>query len=81
MRHDYQCYQDKDNDYRQDENEATITLRENPLEAVESFSYLGSEVGKKAKVGGDVGTRLEKPSRVYQKWRKKFFWSRRVSKT
>ena len=30
---------------KKDENEATITLRGNPLEAVESFSYLGSEVG------------------------------------
>ena len=30
---------------KEDENEATITLRGNPLEAVESFSYLGSEVG------------------------------------
>ena len=30
---------------KKDENEATITLRGNPLEAVESFSYLGSKVG------------------------------------
>ena len=43
---------------KDDENETTITLRGNPLEAVESFYYLGSEVGKNAKVGGDVGTRL-----------------------
>ena len=63
-----------------EENEVTITLRGNPLEAVESFSYLGSEVGKNAKVGGDVGTRLEKASRVFQKWRKEVFRSRSVSK-
>ena len=33
---------------KEDDNETTITLRGNPLEAVESFSYLGSEVGKNA---------------------------------
>ena len=27
-------------------------------------------MGKNAIVGGDVGTRLEKASRVYQKWRR-----------
>ena len=64
---------------KDDENEATISLRGNPLEAVESFSYLGSEVGKNAKVGGDVETRLEKASRVYQEWRKEVFW-RSISK-
>ena len=47
-----------------------ITLRGSPLEVVESFSYLRSEVGKNAKVDGDVGIRLEKASRVHQKWRK-----------
>ena len=65
---------------KSDENEATITLRGNPIETVESFSYLGSEVGKNAKGSGDVGTRLEKASRVYQKWRKEVFWSKSVSK-
>ena len=64
---------------KDDENEATISLRGNPLEAVESFSYLGSEVRKNAKVGGDVETRLEKASRVYQEWRKEGFW-RSISK-
>ena len=39
---------------KDDENDAKITLRGNPLEAVELFSYLGSEVGKNAKVSGDV---------------------------
>ena len=47
---------------KEDENKVTITLRGNPLEAAESSSYLGSEVGKNAKVDGDVGTRLEKAS-------------------
>ena len=65
---------------KDDEKEATITLRGNPLEVVESFSYLGSEVGKNAKVCGDVGTRLEKASKVYQKWRKEVFQCRSVSK-
>ena len=37
-------------------------------------------MGKNAKVGGDVGTRLEKASRVYQKWRREVFRSRSVSK-
>ena len=40
---------------------------------MEFFSYLGSVVRKKAKVGGDVGTRLEKASRVYQMWTKDVF--------
>ena len=65
---------------KEDENEATVTLRGNPLQAVESFSYQGSEVGKNVKVGGDVGTRLKKASRVYQKWRKEVFRSRSVNK-
>ena len=38
-----------------------------------------SEVGKHAKEGGDVRTRLEK-ARVHQKWRMKVFQSRSVSK-
>ena len=38
-----------------------------------------SELGKNAKVGGDMGTRLEKAT-VYQKWRKEVFQSRSVSK-
>jgi hypothetical protein len=65
---------------KDDENDASINLRGNPLEAVELFSYVGSEVGKNARIGGDVGTRLEKVSRVYQKWRKEVFRSRSVSK-
>ena len=32
-----------------------ITLRGSPLEVVESFSYLGRQVQKNAKVEGDVG--------------------------
>lgn len=37
-------------------------------------------MGKNAKACGDVGTRLEKASRVYQKWRKEVFQGRSVSK-
>ena len=44
------------------------------------FSYLRSEVRKNAKVGGDVDTRLEKASKVYQKWRKEVSWNRSVAK-
>ena len=45
-----------------DGNDPTIYLRGSPLKAVESLSYLGSEVQKNAKVGGDVGIRLKKAS-------------------
>ena len=64
---------------KEDENKATITLKGNPLEAVESFSYLGSEVGENAKVAGDVGTRLEKASRVYQIYGERKFSGAEVS--
>ena len=63
----------------EDGNDPTITPRGSPLEAVDSSS-LGSEVQKNVKVEGDVGIRLKKASRVYQKWRKEVFQSRSVSK-
>ena len=63
-----------------DEDHPMITMRGSLLEVVESFSYLGSELGKNAKVDGDVWIRLDKASRVYQKWGKEVFWSRNVSK-
>ena len=37
-------------------------------------------MGRSGKVDGDVETRLEKASRVYQKWRKEVFRSKSVSK-
>ena len=72
-----------------DDDNPMITLRGSPLEVLESFSYIGSEVGKNAKVDGDVGIRLEKASRVYQMWLEEgkppssghiWFQSRSVSK-
>ena len=63
-----------------DDDQPAITLRGNMLEAVEAFSYLGSEVGRTDRVDGDVRTRLEKAATVYQMWRRKVFRSRSVSK-
>ena len=63
-----------------DDDQPTITLRGNALEAVEEFSYLGSKVGQTARVDGEVSTRLERTATVYQMWRRKVFRSRSVSK-
>ena len=49
-----------------------IKLGSGVLEEVESFSYLGSEIGQSAKVGKEVNIRLKKTSTVYQMWRKVF---------
>ena len=49
------------------------------LDEVESFSYLGSDVGKSSKVVEEVVIRLQKAGRVYQMWRKKLFKSRNIS--
>ena len=57
-----------------------ITLRGQALEEVESFSYLGSEVGQSAKVEKEVAVRLEKAGKVYQMWRRKVFRSRNLGK-
>ena len=50
------------------------------LEEVESFSYLGSEVGQCSKEEKGVAVRLEKAGKVYQMWRKKVFRSRNLGK-
>ena len=63
-----------------DDDQPTITLRGNALEAVEEFSYLGSKVGQTARVDGEVSTQLEKVATVYQMWRRKVFRSQSVSK-
>ena len=52
----------------------------NALEEVDSFSYLGSEVGQTARVNRDVGVRLEKAATVYRMWRRKVFRSQTLSK-
>ena len=53
------------------EHQPCITLQGQVLEDVESFSYLGSELGQTAKVEREVAVRLEKASKVYQIWRQK----------
>ena len=63
-----------------DDDQTAITVKGTTLEAVEVFSYLGTEVGQTARVDGDVRTRLEKAAKVYQMWRRKVFRSRNVSK-
>ena len=64
-----------------DSEQPAITLKDETLEAVETFSYLGSEVGRTARVDGDVSARLKKAATVYQMWRRKVFRSRSVSRS
>ena len=51
-------------------DQPTIRLKGNALEAVKSISYLGIEVGRTARVDGEVSTRLKKTATVYQMSRK-----------
>ena len=62
------------------EHQPHITLQGQVLEDVESFSYLGSELGQTAKVEREVAVRLEKASKVYQIWRQKIFRNRNFSR-
>ena len=62
------------------EHQPHITLQGQVLEDVESFSYLGSELGQTAKVEREVAVRLEKASKVYQIWRQKIFRNRNLSR-
>ena len=62
------------------EHQPCITLQGQVLEDVESFSYLGSELGQTAKVEREVAVRLEKASKVYQIWRQKVFRNRNLSR-
>ena len=62
------------------DDQTTITLKGTTLEAVEAFSYLGSEARQTARVDEDVRMRLEKAAKVYQMWRKKVFRSQNTSK-
>jgi hypothetical protein len=55
--------------------DAAIRLNNQGLEEVESFTYLGSSIGKSGKASTEVVTRIEKGGRVYQMWRKKVFRS------
>ena len=61
-------------------DQPSITLQGQALEEVESFSYLGSEVGQCAKEEKGVAVRLEKAGKVYQMWRKKVFRSCNLGK-
>ena len=63
----------------QSSNQPSITLQNQPLEEVESFTYLGSEIGQSINVEREVSVRLEKAGKVYQIWRKKVFRSRALS--
>ena len=63
------------------EDQSPLRLRGQMLEEVESFSYLGSEVGQTTKVEREVTVRLKKAGTVYQMWRWKVFRSRNLSKT
>ena len=63
-----------------DDGQPAITLKGSALEAVGAFSYLGSEVGRTARVDGDASARLKKASTVYQMWRRKVFRSRSVGR-
>ena len=57
-------------------NQPSITLQGQALEEVESFSYLGREVGQSAKVEKEVTVRLGKAEKVHLMWRRKVFRSR-----
>ena len=64
-----------------DSEQPAITLKDETLEAVETFSYLRSEVGRTARVDGDVSARLKKAATAYQMRRRKVFRSRSVSRS
>ena len=63
------------------EDEPPLKLKGQTLGEVESFSYLGSEVGQTTKVEREVMVRLKKAGTAYQMWRWKVFRSRNLSKT
>ena len=50
-----------------------IMLWGQPLEEVESFSYLGSDISQSNKAEKEVSMRLEKAGKAYQVWRRKVF--------
>ena len=54
---------------------SSITLQGQALEKIESFSYLGNEVGQSVKVEKEVTVRFEKAGNVYQMWRRNIFKS------
>ena len=64
---------------QQSSNQPSILLQSQPLEEVESFTYLRSEIDQSINVEREVSVRLEKAGKVYQIWRKKVFRSRALS--
>ena len=54
---------------------SSITLQGQALEKIESFSYLGHEVGQSVKVEKEVTVRFGKAGKVYQMWRRNIFKS------
>ena len=62
-------------------NQHHIKLGSRALEEVESFAYLGSEIGQSSKIDKEVNMRLKKASTVYQMWRRKVFKNHSLSKT
>ena len=64
---------------QQTSSQPPIMLQGQPLEEVESFSYLGSEIGQSSKAEKEVSVRLEKAGKVHQIWRRKVFQSRALS--
>ena len=53
----------------QSSNQPSIMLQNQPLEEVESFTYLGSEIGQSINVEPEVSVRLEKEGKSYQIWK------------
>ena len=64
---------------QQTNSQPPIMLQSQPLEEVESFSYLGSEISQSNKAEKEVAVRLEKAGKVFQIWRRKVFQSRTLS--
>ena len=65
----------------QEPDQSPISIQGQALEEVDSFSYLGSEVGQTTGVEKEVTVRLKKASTVYQILRRKIFKSRSLSKS
>ena len=64
-----------------DPEHSPIMLQDQALEEVESFPYLGSEVGQSAKVEKEVMVKVNKAGTMYQMLRCKIFRSRYLNKS
>ena len=64
---------------QQTNSQPPIMLQSQPLEEVESLSYLGSEIGQSNKAEKEVAVRLEKAGKVFQIRRRRVFQSRTLS--